>query len=791
MASKQLTASVRLNTSDFESKLKRIARGIDALNRAVGKQSNAYNQVNAALGQANTTTEKVKASTDKWAESQRKVNANIKSSHSLLGGVGSKLKAIASTYLGIMGMKAVVGVADTVTSAQNKLNYVNAQNLGSSGMNADGSYTQATFDTTQESMDKMYASSQKVRMGYSEMMSNVSKSMALAGDSFQNNTDNAIRFQEIMAEAYAVGGASAQEMSSSMYQMIQALGAGVLAGDELRSVREGAPLAYKAIEEFAQGVYDCEDSLKDMASQGKITSDMVVAAIMDAGGKMDAAFEQTNQTFAQTWTQIKNAAVQAFRPVIDMLNEMHQKAIDSGLVQKIETLFANIAKAVMIAFTLIRNVITWIADNWNWLQYVIGTALIVLGLLFGQMAAKAIAGAVATAAKWLWANKTLIIIAVAIMALIYLFQQWKNGAIDTCTTIVGALVVVAVALLLIGILIGSIPMIVIAAVIAILALIFMFFGEIMGGIFVVGAFFKNVGLSVANFFIAIWEWLKAVWNNFIAFIVNVATACGNVLSGVFENIGIWWNNICADMKSAFWNFIAFCLESVSGLAPVIEAIASAFGKDISISAMAENARALANDASASRKEYVDLGAAWDEGMHTREYLDTSAAWQNGINTHDTWQDGWVNTAFNNGKDFGNGIKDKINDWGSQFQTGSSNGNILDKLGEKLGLDFSGFGNFPGATDLSGAYSVPEDLLSGIKDDTGDIKDNMELSAEDLEYLRKIAEMEWKKEYTTAEIKVDMSNYNTIDSESDLDGIVTKLTDKLYEELASVANGVYV
>ena len=51
-------------------------------------------------------------------------------------------------------------------------------------------------------------------------------------------------------------------------------------------------------------------------------------------------------------------------------------------------------------------------------------------------------------------------------------------------------------------------------------------------------------------------------------------------------------------------------------------------------------------------------------------------------------------------------------------------------------------------------------------------------------------MEWKKEFTTANITVDMSNYNTINGDGNLDGIVTKLADRLYEELDSVANGVY-
>ena len=64
------------------------------------------------------------------------------------------------------------------------------------------------------------------------------------------------------------------------------------------------------------------------------------------------------------------------------------------------------------------------------------------------------------------------------------------------------------------------------------------------------------------------------------------------------------------------------------------------------------------------------------------------------------------------------------------------------------------------------------------------------SEEDLEYLRRVADMEWKKEFTTASIVVDMTNNNQINGDSDLDGIVTRLADKLYEEMNVVANGVY-
>ena len=91
--------------------------------------------------------------------------------------------------------------------------------------------------------------------------------------------------------------------------------------------------------------------------------------------------------------------------------------------------------------------------------------------------------------------------------------------------------------------------------------------------------------------------------------------------------------------------------------------------------------------------------------------------------------------------------------------------------------------------IGNGYDVP-DALKGIEGNTGKIADSMDLTHEDLEYLRRVADMEWKKEFTTAEIKIDMTNNNQVNGDGDLDGIVTRLADKLYEEMNVLANGVY-
>lgn len=801
MASKDLTVRVRLNTKDAERNIGRLVNNINRINNSLNKAANGTS-ANLPKNMRNAASE-----THRWADAVKRVNTSLNGSKSLIGSINSGLKTLASRYLGIVGMGSVIKTSDTITSSENKLNYVSARNLGASGTNADGSYTQATFNASQDAMDKMYTSAQKVRMSYGDMMSNVSKSMALAGKSFDNNTDKAIRFQEIMAEAYAVGGASAQEMHTSMYQMIQALGAGILAGDELRSVREGAPLAYQAIEEFAQEVYGTEESLKDLASQGKITSDMVVAAVMDSGKTMDKAFAQTEQTFAQTWNQIKNAATRAFLPVAKVLRTALNKAIDSGLISKAEKIFTAIAKAVLIVCKVIENVINWIADNWNWLKHVILIGLSMFIAYFLIAKTVAIASAIASAVAWMIANLTLLVVIATVGLLIYTFILFKTGAIDACTAITIAILILGAAIGVVMLIMGNMwGLLVIGITLALVAIIH-FFEYIAGAITWLGILFKNIGLEIAGFFVALsWvvanafmtavEFVVDCFNGSISWICALAVNLWETLKTISTNIGIAFENAWIWAKNSFWEFIADVVDGVSRLEPVINGIAKLLGKDgVDFGAISSGIRS-------KKSEYIDYvkvnafndgwaSDAWNNGTSkwSAPKWAEDSSWSEMQNSVGGFEEGWSQDAFDIGYDWGNGIKDSINQWASQFQSGENGGenvSTIDKIANSLGIDTSQFGGLFDDKNL-------DDLLGDVGDiagNTGKIADGMELTEEDLKYLRSIAEMEWKKEFTTAEIKVEMTNNNTVNGESDLDGIVTKLSDKLYEELNIVADGVY-
>ena len=691
---KVLKTSVRLDAKQALKTLDQLEKKMNAIQKAINKTSNGSRGLDRAVRKQSIAVNQATTSMIRNSNAAKKMAKSYSTASSTVGVLTKNLRRLASTYIGVMGIGAALRTSDVVTSAQNKLNSLEG----------------GSPEQTSASMDKMYGAAQRARVGYADMMSNVSKSMTLAGDAFNNNIDNAIAFQEIMGKAYTLSGASAAEMSSSMYQMIQALGSGVLQGDELRSVREGASMAYKEIEKFAQEVYNTEESLKDLASQGKITSDIVVAAVMNASDAINDKFKNTAITFDQAWTMIKNSALNSFKPVLQMLNETLNSDFGKSVINGICLALQVLANILVWVFDLIGKIYNFVANNWGVISDIIMTIAVILGsvllgalilnLLTGYkliaqwlyMKAVAVASALTSAASWLTVCLPLTII-IALLAAVVIGIIWvADSFVDAC-------------------------------------------GIIVGTLFGVWGFFKNIILLMCNVAMGLWESIKAI-----------AT-----------NIGIAFQNCWNAAKSAFWNFIADCIDGVKGLEPVINAVAQAFGaKGFTLSGLAGNLRSKADGY--TQQGYVPVGNAWSTGFNTYAYDDLTQAYSKG------------------------------------YDIGASAGTwVTDKLGSLT----SGFSDIfeGGATSLiTDDYgSMLDDIANGVGDtsgNTGKMADALDLAEEDLEYLRKLAELEWKKEYTTNTITVDMSNYNTINSDSDLDGIVTKLTDKLYEELDVFANGVY-
>lgn len=749
--SNTLTARVKLDISDAERKLNQLEKRINKLNSTLNNSSNSGNKINQQLNKAVNNTQKLDTANKKAASSANSIAKGYKNANSAVSVLTKNMRTLVSTYLGVMGAKAVFGTSDAITSAQNKMNYVNSGNES----------------LTEEQMLKTYAAAQRSRGDYLGMLGNVSKTMTLAGDAFDNNVDNAIKFQEIMSKAYTVGGASAAEQHSSMYQMVQALGSGILQGDELRSVREGAPIAYKEIEKFAQGVYNTDESLKDLASQGMITAEIVVAAMMNASEGIEKAFNETEMTFGQALTNVKNMAVQAFTPVLETLNDILNSNVGKAIINGIGNAFVVLANAVMWVMKILGAFFNWCSENWYWLQWVVLGVISAITLYLAIMAAQAVWAGL----KMFWAFLTgmhpmywiILLIGVTVGAIVWL----ANTTARASEFMAAALMIVALAILAIGVITGSTALMVLSVIVALIGLLLVIFMEageqIMGAIYAVGAFIYNFVVGVINGILQLlWASVDPVIG-IIEWILNVCTGGFDTFGGAVANlIGqiIGWFLSLGKVVTKIIDAI-FGTDWTGALNSLQDKVLS-WGKNehsITLSREAPTMAAISNGNLPNRLAYGDAYSAGAE---------VGANWQNKLNS----------TVGN--------IKNKI----AGLSIGGIGGSLGNFAAEKFGLDISNTLPNPNDPSLGLDGSDPGKALKGIKGDTGAIADSMELTADDLAYLRDVANMEWKKEFTTASIHVDMSNYNTVNGDGDLDGIVTRLADKLYEELDMVANGVY-
>lgn len=211
----------------------------------------------------------------------------------------SELHSLAGAFLGIQGVKALTGLSDSMTSITARLDMMN-----------DG------LQTTEELNRMIYESAQRSRGSYQQTANLVAKLVTLAGDAFSSNQE-IIAFAEQLNKQMALSGTTTQEAQAAMLQLTQGLASGTLRGEELNSVLEQTPMIAQSIAKY-MGVNTGE--MRELASEGAITADVVKNAMFAAADEVNAKFEQMPMTWGQVWTSMQNTAIQALHPVLNAVN---------------------------------------------------------------------------------------------------------------------------------------------------------------------------------------------------------------------------------------------------------------------------------------------------------------------------------------------------------------------------------------------------------------------------------------------------------------------------------------
>lgn len=196
------------------------------------------------------------------------------------------LGAVVGGLAGGVALNAFKNYADQATNIQNRLAAV-----------VPVQAQRAQID------QQIFETAQRTRTSY-ESTANIFSRMTLSASNLGATQAQILRTVEITQKALQAGGATTAESASIATQLTQALGAGRLNGDELKSIAENSPVLIQAIaKEFGVGV----GALKDLGAEGKLTADRVFKAILNAGEEVDAVFARTTPTIAAGIQQIDNA----------------------------------------------------------------------------------------------------------------------------------------------------------------------------------------------------------------------------------------------------------------------------------------------------------------------------------------------------------------------------------------------------------------------------------------------------------------------------------------------------
>ena len=696
------------------------------INTALNTTLNAFEQVQRASGRAVDTAQiqaaraalvEANREVDDMAEGYRRaaeqeevLNKGLRNGTSAADGLLGKVKGIVATLAAGAGAKALLGLSDKLTSTTARLSF-----LVDDGGSVD------------ELEQKIMASAQRSRAAYLDTASAIASMGANAGRAFESN-DELIAFMEQVNKQFVIGGATAEGQSAAMLQLTQAMAAGALRGEELNSILENAPGIVRAIESY-MGV--AEGSIKSYAEEGLITADVVKNALLSVADETNAKFESMPMTWAQICTKMQNTALAAFEPVLTRLNQVANSAQFNTVIDGAINGLAMLASVATGVLDLLINGASFVVDNWSWISPIVyglvaafiaynAVALITNGI----NAAMALAEGVKAAALMMSTGATFAQTAA---------QYGLNAALAACP--ITWIVVAVIAL--------------VAAIYAACSAIAKFtgiansgFGVIAGGINVVIQFFVNLGLTVANIALGIW----------------------NALGACAQNIGIAFSNVISGVQSWFYNLLSTALTVVAGICEALNKLPFVEFDYSGITNAASDYASKAAEASGNIKDFVSVGDAFSEGM----------------STFDTWQSGWVSDAFNAGANWGDGVASGVSD--------AVSGLFDMDLGAATdygagGLGTGGYGDF-----------AMDDLLGNTGQtaaNTGAAADALSTSTEELEYLRDIAERDAINRFTTAEVKIDMTGMqNRIEGGADLDGVISTLTDGFTEALLTAAEGVH-
>ena len=692
--------------------------------------TSAFQTAREELAKMETAMDGVEKQIKQAANQQQNFNDKVNKGGSATDGLIKKAKGLVAAYLGIQTLGNIINISDQMALTESKLSMIN-----------DG------LQTNQQLQQMIFQSAQDSRSSYATTADMVARIGNNAKDAFKSNKE-LIAFTETLNKKFIIAGATQEEMNSATLQLTQALGSGVLRGEELNAVFEAAP---NVIQSIADYMNEPIGKIRQMASDGELTADVVKNAMLSSIDETNKQFDKMPKTWGQIWTTFKNDALMAFQPVLQQINALANSDGFNRFISIATQGMYFLGDIAAKTINLIAQGANFISDNWG----IIGPIVKGVGIAFGIAASAVVlyytalgvmkgVELISTGIKWLYtaAQAASNIQSWAGVKALISYQAAQWGVNTAALAFVGIFMLVIAAIYLGVWALNTFAGTSISAT-----------GVVAGVFFALGQFLFNIVAYIWNNFAMLAEFLV---NLFIDPVAAIKGLFANMVTNVLDmaiSFTEGWDEAATNLANMFVSAVNTAIGAVNWL---IDAINSIPGIELDHLNEVGEFKSITSSLKGARSDIQK----WAEEGRSENY------W-----TAPKMEMGSIGGAFNSGYA-----------WGENLENG-------------IGDLFSGKGgNNPtkGIEDALKGAGIGDMADDGKKTagNTAKMAKKIDVSSEDLKYLRDIAEQEAINRFTTAEIKIDMTNNNNINSDMDIDGVVDRLTERVEEELLVTAEGVH-
>ena len=703
------------------------------------------------------------------ADNQERVTKSFKDSQKAAEGLGGKLSTVFTAYTALQIAGKIKNLSDNSTAVAARLNLI-----------SDGN--------TQGLQKNIFFAAQSSRGNYMDMQSVIAKLGINAGDKFNSNAE-IVRFVELLNKNFIVSGSSSGEKSAAMYQLTQAMASGALQGDEFRSIRENAPLLAQSIEDYMLNVEGVTGSMKDWSSQGLITAEVIKNAMFYSADEVEARFEQMPMTISQIGTVAYNSFIEKAQPLFNLVNDVANFTYKNwDMISKV----VPIASAAVMGYVYIANTAKEVDRGATIIKGIKNTRTMLSAKYTKDEANAALKAA--NAENLSAAAKARLAVAAGTATV---GQKMLNAAMWACPVLA-----------------------VVGGVVALVGALGNFYDtekDVTDQTQGVTAELENLDKTIAA--------MDKASNVDIKVGLKLSEVEGYKAAAIAQ---AEWKQLQKLMARPLMDSNAndqlkvmnFYLEDIKDKVPGLDAATIAFdGMYASIKGVNGQMSYLINNYAnlAKTKAYVNayqdkLQAAVSKEIDAKDIMESADKFVYKKLSYSDWLDtpegqkaktDAMNFAsveqaagIKSDRNFDKLVNKKLEaahrnstltytTWSPEYSQASSDYYNALKEQEKITASLTGYMQ---QYAVLGGTNNP---LTDIANDTSTIAKSVIASKEDLKYLRDIAERETVNRFTTAEVMINLGGINqTVNSESDLDGIVTYLAEQLTEQLQIAADGVH-